>query len=327
MERLTVADPSLDAGSRAAPETAEFLADVLAGLSASPKTLPCKYFYDEVGSQLFDKITELPEYYPTRTEVDVLEANLDQIAERLGRRAVLVEYGSGSSVKTRLLLEGATDLAAYVPIDISKDHLLAIAVKLRHRYPSIPVIPVVADYGTDVALPASVPNGTRTAFFPGSTIGNFAPAEAVEFLRRIARMLGPGGGLLIGVDLAKDRETLEAAYDDAARVTAEFNRNLLVRINRELGGNFSLEDFQHRAIWNPEQGRVEMHLVSQKAQIVRIGDRTFDFAKGESIWTESSHKFTLEQFADIAARAGYRVENVWTDERPWFSVQYLRVQE
>ena len=320
-----MADPSVGSSGRVDPAQAEFLADVVAGLSASPKTLPCKYFYDEVGSRLFDQITDLPEYYLTRTEVGVLEANLDQIAERLGRGAVLVEYGSGSSVKTRLLLEGATDLAAYVPIDISREHLLATAVKLRHRYPSIPVIPVVADYGSDVALPADVPDGTRTAFFPGSTIGNFAPDEAVEFLQRIAKMLGKGGGLLIGVDLAKDRETLEAAYDDAARVTADFNRNLLVRINRELGGNFPLDDFQHRAIWNPEQSRVEMHLVSQKDLIVRLGDRTFDFAKGESIWTESSHKFTLEQFEDIAARAGYRVEHVWTDERSWFSVQYLRV--
>lgn len=314
------------AAVEAAPDTEEFLEDVRAGLSASPRTLPCKFFYDETGSQLFDAICDLDEYYLTRTETAILEEHGRAMTARIGAGAALIEYGSGSSVKTRLLLDRLERPAAYVPIDISRDHLLTTVVGLRERYPDLKILPVVADYTADFDLPANLPVARRTAFFPGSTLGNFAPREARAFLRRIARRVGPGGGLLIGVDLKKDPAELEAAYNDSAGVTRDFNLNLLVRMNRELGTDFDVEAFEHRAIWNEAEGRVEMHLESRRDQSVQLGDETFRFAEGETIWTESSYKFTLNGFARLAAEAGFDVRSVWTDPARRFSVQYLEAR-
>ena len=314
------------AAIEAAPDSGEFLADAVAGLSAFPRTLPCKYFYDETGSQLFDGICELDEYYLTRTETSILEEHGSTMTERIGPGAALIEYGSGSSVKTCLLLDRLRLPAAYVPIDISREHLLTTVVGLRERYPDLRILPVVADYTADFDLPPAMPEARRTAFFPGSTLGNFAPPEARAFLRRIARRVRPGGGLLIGVDLKKDPAELEAAYNDASGVTREFNLNLLARMNRELDADFDLAAFEHRAIWNEEAGRVEMHLESRRDQRVRLGEQVFRFAKGETIWTESSYKFTVEGFARLASEAGFDVLSVWTDPAHRFSVQYLETR-
>lgn len=337
-------------------ETDAFRRDVLAGLGGTPKTLPSKHFYDAEGSRLFDRITELDAYYPTRTEAAILgrygAEMTDLVAPEGGGGAVLVEYGSGSSVKTRLLLDRLPNLAAYVPLDISRAHLLATADGLRADYPALRIEPVVADYTGAFSLPP-LPAARRVLFFPGSTIGNFVPDEARAFLQRMARVAGPGGTLLVGVDLRKDRATLERAYDDEQGVTAAFNRNLLVRINRELEGSFDLDAFAHRAVWNPEgdraansegnratnsggdgeaagetgeaAGRVEMHLVSLRAQTVRVGDHAFAFAEGETIHTENSYKYTPEGFGALARSAGWAVERVWMDDAGLFSVQALRV--
>jgi len=307
-----------------APERASFLADVLAGLSSPRKTLPCKYLYDERGSALFERICELDEYYPTRTELGILRRHAGAMAAALGPRCLLVEYGSGSSTKTRLLLERLEEPAAYVPVDISREHLLRAAAALSARHPQLAVRPVCADFTRPFALPTLPGALRRAAFFPGSTIGNFGPAEARKFLAQVAEQCGSGGLLLIGVDLRKPREILEPAYDDAQGVTAEFNRNLLRRINRELGADFDLAAFDHRALWNEADGRVEMHLVSRRDQRVRIAGRSVGFARGESIHTESSHKYELEGFAALARSAGFEVERVWTDEARLFSVQLLR---
>jgi dimethylhistidine N-methyltransferase len=308
------------------PERERFLADVLDGLAASPKTLPCKYFYDARGSALFDRICALPEYYPTRTELAILHRHAGAMAAAIGPRAILVEYGSGSSTKTRLLLDQLAKPAAYVPVDISREHLLASAEALAAHYPGLRVIPVCADFTAPFALP-EVPGAERVVgYFPGSTIGNFGPAEARKFLADVAEQCGPGGALLIGVDLQKPRAVLEPAYDDARGVTAEFNRNLLRRANRELGADFDLAAFDHRAFWNAACGRVEMHLVSRRDQVVRVGGRAIPFAKGETIHTENSHKYELAGFAAIAAAAGFEVERVWTDDARLFSVQLLRVR-
>jgi dimethylhistidine N-methyltransferase len=306
-----------------APDAEEFLADVRRGLGAARKSLPCKWFYDEEGSRLFDAICELSEYYPTRTELSILEKRVGEMTARIGPEAVLVEYGSGSSVKTELLLDRLERAAAYVPIEISREHLLGTVARLHERYPELRIVPVVADYTVDIDLPSSVPTGRRTAFFPGSTIGNFEPEAARAFLKRIRHVVGSGGGLLIGVDLKKDRAVLEAAYDDAPGVTRDFNRNLLVRMNRELGADFDPDAFRHRAVWNEDAGRVEMHLESTRDQTVTIRGDAFAFRQGETIWTESSYKYTREGFANLAAAAGFTVDDVWTDPREWFSVQYL----
>ena len=307
-----------------APERERFLADVLDGLTRPRKTLPCKYFYDERGSELFDRICELPEYYPTRTELEILRRHAGAMAAALGTRCLLVEYGSGSSTKTRLLLERLVRPAAYVPVDISREHLLRSAAALSALHPGLRVIPVCADFTQPFALPRVPGTLRRAGYFPGSTIGNFAAAEARKFLAQVAEQCGPGGALLIGVDLVKPRAILEPAYDDAAGVTAEFNRNLLRRINRELGADFDCEGFDHRALWNAAEGRVEMHLVSARDQSVRLGGRRISFARGESIHTESSHKYELADFAVLARSAGFEVEHVWTDDARLFSVQLLR---
>ena len=301
-----------------------FLEDVLHGLSERQKTLPCKYFYDAQGSQLFDRICTLDEYYPTRTEHAILTERRYEIADLAGPGAALVELGSGSSVKVRILLDALDRPAAYIPIDISRAHLLAAAAGLAADHPGLSVVPVCADYTKPFPLPDAAA-GRRLGFFPGSTIGNFDPAEARTFLAGVAETLRPGAGLVIGVDLKKDRAILEAAYDDAEGVTAAFNLNLLRRINRELGGDFDLDGFAHEARWNETAGRIEMHLVSRSVQTARVGGRVFTFRAGESIHTENSHKYSLDGFHTLAKAAGWHPVKAWTDDGGLFSVHYLTV--
>jgi dimethylhistidine N-methyltransferase len=299
-----------------------FLDEVQRGLQQPQKSIPAKFFYDVRGSRLFDRITDLPEYYLTRTEMGIMKRFVGEMVEWMGPRTLLVEYGSGSSLKTRILLDHLTDPAGYVPLDISKEHLLRSAATLAAAYPDLVVLPVCADYTTAFDLPDF--DGARpVVFFPGSTIGNFTPDEARAFLRRIAGSVGPGGGLLIGVDLKKDAAVIEAAYNDAQGVTAAFNKNVLARINRELGGTFDLDLFEHRAFYNRAHGRIEMHLFSLVDQCVRLGALRIPFQRGETILTEYSYKYSLDDFAALAASAGFAVEQVWTDDERLFSVQDL----
>lgn len=300
-----------------------FLDDVIEGLSRPDKALPSKYFYDARGSALFDQITELDAYYPTRTERGILDAHADDMAAAIGPEAVILEYGSGSSTKTRLLLDALERPAGYVPIDISAEHLAAAADRLRAAYPNLDVLPVAADYSEPVPLPDLPPHRRRVLFFPGSTIGNFERDEAQAFLRRAASVLGEDGGLLLGVDRVKPTEVLLPAYDDPEGVTAAFNKNVLRRINDELGGDFDLDAFTHRAAWNADEARIEMYLVSQAAQTVRLDGRAFGFAEGETIHTEHSHKYTLESAAALAESAGFRLANHWSDDQDWFSVLWF----
>ncbi|HJZ93999.1 MAG TPA: L-histidine N(alpha)-methyltransferase [Gemmataceae bacterium] len=305
---------------------AQFRDDVLAGLSARPKTLPCKYLYDERGSQLFDRICGLPEYYPTRTELAILWRDAGAMAAELGPDCLLIEYGSGSSLKTPLLLERLRDPIAYVPVDISREHLLASANAVAARFPNLEVLPVWADFSGEFQLPPTKrTERRRVVYFPGSTIGNFGPAEARRLMEGIARLCGPGGGFLVGVDLRKSVAILEPAYNDAAGVTAEFNLNLLVRINRELGADFDPDSFEHRAVFNSDESRIEMHLVSRRRQVVRVAGATFRFAAGETICTEHSYKYTPEAFRHLARAAGLELRRVWVDDAGLFSVQYLDV--
>jgi len=306
------------------PDVARFREDVWAGLALPQKTLPCKYFYDARGSALFEAICELPEYYPTRTELEIMERHAGAMAARLGARCLLVEYGSGSSRKTRLLLDRLREPAGYVPIDISRAALAESSRALRARYPGLEVLPVCADYTTALALPQpSRTPARRGVYFPGSTIGNFTPPEARRFLAHMARVAGPEGALLVGVDLVKDAVTLERAYDDAAGVTAEFNRNLLARINHELGADFALDRFAHRAHYDARLGRIEMHLVSTTPQTVTVAGRRFAFERGETIHTENSYKYAPAQLAALAAGAGLAVREAWIDPAQLFSVQLL----
>lgn len=300
------------------------LAEVLDALSRPQKELPCKYLYDEAGSRLYDQICELAEYYPARTEMEIMRQNVGDIANMLGPKCLLIEYGSGSSEKTRILLSNLEDMAGYVPIDISKEHLLRASQSVRDRYPNLEVMPVCADYTNHIRLPIPARTVSRhVVYFPGSTIGNFEPDEAVEFLKRVTEMCGPGDGLLIGVDLQKDPRILAAAYDDRDGVTARFNLNLLSHVNSALDADFDLTKFRHRAVYHDAIGRVEMHLVSECEQVVHVGEVEFDFGKGETIWTESSYKYTIDGFADLAKRANFEVHKVWTDAAKLFSVQYL----
>ena len=303
-------------------ETAQFRADVLRGLARTKKRLPSKYFYDAAGSRLFDRICELDEYYPTRTELDIMRAHASEMAERCGPRCQLIELGAGSLTKVRLLLDRLDRPAGFVPVDVSGEHLEAAADELREDYPDLDVQPICADFTADFALPARA-CARRVVYFPGSTLGNFDPAEADDLLRRIARLVGPGGGLLLGVDLRKDRRVLEAAYDDALGVTAAFNRNLLVRINRELGADFDPDSFRHRAFYNAAHSRIEMHLVSERDRYVRIGETAIRFRRGESIHTENSHKYDVGELTRRAAACGLRTDAMWTDERCYFAVMYL----
>ena len=310
------------------PQLGDLSAEVLDGLRKPQKELPPKLFYDARGSKLFDEITELDEYYPTRTETAIMRGHIGAMAAYVGPDCLLIEYGSGSSTKTRTLLDHLAWPAAYVPIDISRDHLLAAANDLATAYPDLEVLPVCADYTADFALPVpSRPAARRVAYFPGSTIGNFHPPEAHDFLARIAKTVGPGGGLLIGVDLHKGKDVLEPAYNDRRGVTAAFNLNVLVRLNRELDADFDLAAFRHCAYYNERERRIEMHLISGQAQQVRVAGEVITFAAGESILTECSYKYGLADFARLAESAGWQVEGVWTDRRELFSVQYLRVGE
>lgn len=306
------------------PETnGTFEADVLSGLSAEPKAVPPKHFYDKVGSHLFEAITELPEYYPTRTETALLTDAAAEIAGYVSDGAALVEFGSGASVKTRLILDAAPQTAVYVPVDISEDALAVAASAINADYPNLTVAPLAGDFTDDLELPQAAQGRPRTGFFPGSTIGNFEHEDAVAFLRSAAHMLRSGAQFVVGVDLVKDPAVLVRAYDDAQGVTAAFNKNLLARINRELDGDFDLTAFAHKAVWNPDKSRVEMHLVSLRDQTARAAGRAFRFADGETIHTENSHKFTPEGFSRLAERGGWRTLKLWTSPEPAFAVFML----
>lgn len=307
---------------RAACPTGRFRTDVLLGLSRTPKRLSPKYFYDAAGSRLFDRITELDEYYPTRTERSIMLAHSGAMANCCGPKCLLVELGAGSLTKVRLLLDRLDRPAGYVPVDVSGEHLRSAAAALADDYPQLSVAPVVADFTRSFTLP-DMSAAKRVAYFPGSTLGNFDPPEADALLRRVAKLVGPGGGLLLGLDLRKDVAVLERAYNDAAGVTAAFNRNILVRINRELDADFDPNAFRHAAFYNREQSRIEMHLVSERAQRVQFGSATFDFRAGESIHTENSYKYDVSEFAGRAAACGLRLDETWTDERGYFAVLYL----
>jgi dimethylhistidine N-methyltransferase len=302
----------------------QFLADVLTGLSRPQKRLPAKYFYDAAGSRLFDRITQLDEYYLTRTELEIMRAHSSAMAARLGPRCLVIEPGAGSLVKVRLLLDALDRSAGYVPIDVSGAHLQRAVEELATVYSKLEVVPLVADFTRPFEIP-SIASRRRVVYFPGSTLGNFDPPDADALLRRMAQIVGPGGALLLGVDLRKDASVLEPAYDDARGVTAAFNRNLLVRINRELGADFDPTAFRHRAFYNHSRSRIEMHLVSRTDQRVVIGDREFAFAADESIHTENSYKYDLAEFARRAVKCGLRVDQSWTDERRYFAVLYLSV--
>ncbi|MDB5650955.1 MAG: egtD [Hyphomicrobiales bacterium] len=305
-----------------AAQEAGFAQAVIDGLSSEQKTLPCRFFYDAIGSELFEEITRVPEYYPTRTEAALLEGSAAGIAARTKPGTVLVEFGSGSSRKTEILLAQMPHLAAYVPIDVSEDALREAQERLAQRFPALEVLPVVGDFGADLHLPRELADAPRLGFFPGSTIGNLVPHDAQALLAQMGRQLD-GGRLIVGVDLRKDLSVLIPAYNDAAGVTAAFNLNLLTRINRELGGDFDLRGFRHDAVWNGEEGRIEMHLVSRRAQEVHLQGHVFSFREGEHIHTENSYKYTLEGFRRVAEGAGWRVTSVWTDARDWFSLQEL----
>ena len=307
-------------------EASAFAADVLAGLSAMPKRVPAKYFYDGAGSQLFERITELPEYYPTRTEMRILRDEGAEIARLIAPGAALVEFGSGSSKKARILLRAAPPLAAYVPVDICGEMVEQEAAELRPDFPQLKVLPVTADICFPFELPAEAKAApARVGFFPGSTIGNFEPHEAAAFLRNAAKILGTGATLIIGADLIKDTEILNAAYNDKDGVTAKFNLNLLVRINRELRGNFKLDTFEHHAFYNRERNRIEMHLASLKRQKVKVAGECFDFRAGETIHTENSYKYSVESLGALARGVGWQPAGVWTDKRKYFSIQAFKL--
>lgn len=302
----------------------DFLKDVISGLSQEQKTLSPKYFYDAKGSALFDQICELDEYYPTRTEVGLLSEKAGEIAQLVDGQH-LIEFGSGSSTKIRILLDAAKGLASYVPVDISREHLLGAANSISNDYPELDVIPVCADFTKSFELPEIVDSGAKAGFFPGSTIGNFSRQEAKEFLSMTAEILGQDGGLVVGVDLKKDSEILQAAYNDQDGVTAEFNLNLLTRINRELDGTFDRDAFAHDARYVEEKGRIEMHLISLKEQVVTVNGTAFDFKRDESIHTENSHKYDIEEFHTIGRETGFEPDRTWTDNNNLFSIHYLKV--
>lgn len=302
--------------------TGTFRADVIAGLGAARKSLPPKYFYDAAGSRLFDRICTLPEYYPTRTEAGILTEHAADIGRAVGRQAILVEFGAGSLVKVRTLLDALEQPAAYIPIDISEKHLIAASGELAHAYPRLKIMPVVGDFTASLTLPR-VSGGRVLGFFPGSTIGNFTPEEARRFLVEAGRTLGADARLVLGVDLKKAKERLEAAYDDAAGVTAAFNLNLLSRINRELGGGFDLSRFAHRAVFNSELGRIEMHIVSLEEQSVAVAGQMFHFACGETIHTENSYKYDLPGIRALADASGWHIEDAWTGDEALFGVFLL----
>jgi dimethylhistidine N-methyltransferase len=304
---------------------ADFEQAVLAGLSRVPRAIPAKFLYDAAGSALFDAICELPEYYLTRTEIGILRERADEIATLAGPGCALVEFGSGSSVKSRLLIEALLDLVAYVPIDISRDHLDATALRLRRDYPKLKVEPVCADYMTLTALPDDLALAERRlGFFPGSTIGNLEPHEATAFLRRARALLGRDGALVLGADLKKDPQRLHDAYNDSAGVTAAFTLNLLRRMNRELDADFDLANFEHEAFYNAAEGRIEIYFKSLRPQTVRVAGRDFSFAAGERVHTEYSYKFDDADIAALARSAGFAIIRTWTDPARQFAVTFLK---
>ena len=311
------------------PELGDFRQEVCAGLSREPKQIPPKFFYDKHGSELFEQICELEEYYPTRTETEILTRRAPDIAARLCPRSRLIEYGSGNSRKVRILLDAMQGRLSYVAIDISKQHLMDSASELAAAYPELEVIAVCADYSKPFPLPKPRRYAVHQSavFFPGSTIGNFSPEQALEFLRNTAALVGAGGSLLIGVDLKKDPARLDAAYNDARGVTAEFNLNLLTRMNRELDADFDVSAFRHQAFYDAGRGRVEMHLVSLKDQTVGLNGSSIRFREGETIHTENSYKFSIEEFHGLAARASFESMEVWTDPDRLFSLHYLTVAD
>lgn len=307
------------------PDISADMDELLAGLMKQQKTISPKFFYDETGSKLFDAICELPEYYPTKTELGIMKTNIEEIASLVGPRASLIEYGSGSSLKTRVLLKNLQDLAVYVPVDISHEHLSRTAHQINLEFPHIEVLPVTANF----TLPFQLPNPSvmplrNIVYFPGSTIGNFNTEDALSLMKVMHLEAGENGALLIGVDLQKSPDILEAAYNDSQGVTAQFNLNVLHRLNREFGSNFKPDQFLHRAIYNATAGRIEMYLDSQTDQTLELGGKIFHFSEGESILTEHSHKYTVEGFAAMAETAGFHVDRVWTDPQQLFSVQYCR---
>ena len=306
------------------PGKSEFLTEVMAGLSGQARTLPCKFFYDKAGAELFQKICELPEYYITRTELQILQEHGGDMASHLGPGIELIGLGTGAGTKTRILIERLKNPAVYVPVDISSAQLNQSTTLFRQLFPGLEILAVCADYLQPFRLPSPSHRATRkVVYFPGSTIGNFEPDAALAFLHRIAAHCQAGGGLLIGVDLQKDHQILEQAYNDSQSVTANFNLNLLVRANRELHANFDLSAWKHRAIYDPAAGRIEMNLVSQRDQAVQIDDHHFAFEAGEKIITEYSYKHTPEGFANLARAAGFELDKIWTDDRNLFGVFYF----
>lgn len=307
------------------PDKGDLVGDAIRGLKSTPKSLPCKYFYDALGAALFDAITELPEYYPTRTELAIMNRHVQEMAQVVGRHATLVEFGSGASVKTQKLLDALHDPAGCVLVEINEEGLQSSAAALADRYPGLNIVAACGDYTQSLKLPRPVGPSARTvAYFPGSTIGNFTPDDAQEFLLRVAQLVGVGGGFLVGIDRKKDHAVLEAAYNDSLGVTAAFNLNVLRRLN-QAGADFDLSTFTHEAPYNTAHGRIEMHLISNLAQTVRVGTTNIDFEQGERILTEYSHKYDLEQFAKMAEQSGMRMTHHWSDERDWFSVCFLEV--
>lgn len=299
-----------------------FLRDVLTGLSQAQKSLPCQYFYDAAGSDLFEQITMLPEYYPTRTEIAILERHADAIRAALGSQVLLVEYGAGASTKTRILLDALGTMAGYVPIDVSEDFLLHTAKVLRADYPGLPVHPIVGDFMIRFGLPTEA-KGRPVGFFPGSTIGNLSDAEIVDFMRAARTLLGDDSQFVLGIDLRKSADILLPAYDDPAGVTAKFNLNLLTRINRELEADFDLTGFTHRAVWNDAASQIEMHLESLRDQTVRIAGREIAFRAGETIHTENSRKFAIDSLVPLIEQTGWKLKTEWLDDKHYFAVLLL----
>jgi dimethylhistidine N-methyltransferase len=319
---MTITQRTGAAPRRQIPADIDFTDALLEGLSSEPKRVACKYFYDAAGAELFQRICELPEYYPTRTELELLRRHSADLARLIGADVEIVEFGAGSADKIGVLLAALDHPRGYVPVEISGESLTGLVARIRADHPALEVRPLLADFTAPLPPTLFTPGARRIGFFPGSTIGNFTRTEAREFLANAARLL-KGGGLLIGVDLVKDPAILHAAYNDSAGVTAAFNRNLLVRANREAAANFDLSRFAHYAPYNVEKRRIEMYLVSTAAQLVRVCGRPIAFAEGEAIHTESSHKYTIEDFRSLAVQAGFAPRAVWTDSQRLFSVHWL----
>ena len=296
-----------------------FRADVLAGLSQRQKTLPSRWLYDQRGSELFEEITRLDEYYLTRTETAILRGHAEEMAALCGEGAVLLEYGAGAAIKSEILIDALHAPRMYAPIDIAADFLVETVERFRDRFPELPTRPIITDFTVDFDIPADIPARPRAAFFPGSTLGNLGPSDAAALLGRMREHVGHNGKAIIGVDLRKDIQTLIAAYDDKLGVTADFNLNLLVRINRELDGDFALDGFAHEARWNERESAIEMHIVSLRAQVASVAGRSFSFAQGETIHTETCRKFDVAGFAHAAQRAGWRVDKIWSDPAELFA--------